>query len=125
MDSRQIAESAVRCALEKKAQDVALMDMREATIICDYFIIATGTSRPHNRAIADHIQQTLKNDLDVTDKRIQGKRSGGWILMDYKSVVIHVFLENLREYYNLEELWQRAPIEYPELEEVSGSTSRT
>ncbi|MFP4496796.1 MAG: ribosome silencing factor [Vulcanimicrobiota bacterium] len=110
-DSRKLAEKIVEYALEKKGQDVTLIKMDEKTIICDYFVIVTGSSRTHNKAIAEHIAQALK-DEGMNERKYQGKDDGGWILLDYGSVVVHVFLENLREFYNLEKLWKDGEIVY-------------
>jgi len=106
-ESMQIADLIIKCIDEKKGFDIVLMDMEGVSILCDYFIIASGSSRPHTRAISEHIETRLKEVENLPGKRIQGRNDAGWILMDYGAVVVHIFLENLREYYNLEELWTR------------------
>lgn len=117
-DTDKIVETAVKSAFEKKGEDITIAQMNNVTILCDYFIIITGNSRPHTRAIASHIELTLKEELGIVEKKIQGKSQGGWILMDYGTVVIHVFLDNLRSYYDLEGLWKEAKFKRPEETEV-------
>ncbi len=91
--------------------------MKDVSIICDYFIIANGTSRIHNKAIANYLEMPLKYDYEMDQKKIQGKQDGGWLLIDYGTIVIHIFLDNLRAYYNLEELWKDGEIIKPEFQE--------
>lgn len=91
--------------------------MRDISIISDYFIITNGTSRIHNKAIANHIEMTLKYEYEIDQKRIQGKQDGGWLLMDYGNIVIHIFLDNLRDYYDLEELWKEGEFIEPDFYE--------
>jgi ribosome-associated protein len=113
-DSRKIVDAAVKCAHEKKGFDVTIMDMKEVTHLCDYFVIVSAMSRPQAKAIAEHIEVTLKEELGLSEKKIQGKLDGSWVLIDYGTVVIHVFLENLRQFYDLEGLWNRARQERPQ-----------
>jgi len=101
---------------EKKGENILIINMRDVSIICDYFIITNGTSRIHNKAIANYIELTLKNEHEIKQKKIQGKQDGGWLLMDYGGIVIHIFLDNLRDYYNLEELWKDGELIKPEFQ---------
>ncbi len=112
MDSRKIADLVIEGALEKKGLDLLLMDMRGITLICDYFVLITGNSRTHTRAISEHIAQKLKEEFGFLNDKVQGMEDGSWILMDYGSVIVHVFLENLRRYYDLEGLWKDARFEW-------------
>jgi ribosome-associated protein len=113
MDSRKIVDIIVESAFDKKGENIVVMDMQEITQLCDYFVIVTGFSRPQTRAIAVNILEKLEEKLGVKKKRIQGKQEGGWILMDFGAVVVHVFLDNLRDYYDLEGLWKDAKFEHP------------
>jgi ribosome-associated protein len=115
-DVRSLADTIIKCAYEKKGTDVALMDMSEITDLCDYFIIISGSSRPHTKAIAEHIDVTLKKIPGVSKKRIQGMQNGSWILIDYGDIVVHIFLESIRSFYELEKLWKKAGVEYPQAE---------
>ncbi len=111
MDPRQVVDVALRAAQEKKGMEITVMDMQGVTLLCDYFVIISGNSRPHVRAVAQGIEDALKDQLGIDEKKIQGREEGSWILMDYGTVVVHVFLENLRSYYDLEGLWDKASIQ--------------
>ena len=79
--------------------------------VCDYFVIASGTSTTHTRALSDNIRKSLK-DKGQSLRHIEGEREGSWILLDFGDVVCHIFLEATRAFYNLENLWAEAPQEY-------------
>jgi ribosome-associated protein len=113
IDSRKIVDMVVESAFDKKGENIVVMDMQEITHLCDYFVIVTGFSRPQTRAIAESVMENLEEKLDIKNRRIQGKQDGGWILIDFGAVVVHVFLDNLRDYYNLEGLWKEAKFEHP------------
>lgn len=95
--------------LEKKAQDVVLLETGKISIIADYFLIGTGNSRVQIRAICDHLRRQLKDD-GFLPLRVEGYREGYWVLMDYGSLIIHLFQPEARDFYNLERLWGRAPV---------------
>lgn len=116
MESEKIVDMAVSMALEKKGIDVTVMEMAGVCLMCDYFVLVSASSRPHARAIALHIEDTLKKLVKTPEKNIQGKDECSWILLDYGNVVVHVFLEELRAYYNLEGLWKEAKIRRPRRE---------
>lgn len=91
-------------ALDKKAEDLMILDVRGRTIVADYFVIATGRSRVQTRAIADAIDDAAKaSGLRVV--RTEGYVDGGWILLDLATVVVHIFTPDQRAFYNLERLW--------------------
>jgi len=97
------------CALEKKALDIHILDLRELTPITDFFVICHGESTTQVRAICDHIQEKLEDEgLKVWHR--EGYDNASWILLDYVDVVIHVFLPETREFYSLERLWGDAPV---------------
>lgn len=93
--------------LEKKAQDVVLLETGKVSIVADYFLIGTGTSRIRIRTICDHLRRQLKEN-GLLPLRIEGYREGYWVLMDYGDLVIHLFQPEAREFYDLERLWARA-----------------
>lgn len=103
----QILAMAVRAADDKKARDVTAMRVYEQTTLADYFVVMTGTSSTHIRALCDEIEFRLKNEMGVFAHHIEGVTSN-WILMDYSSVVINIFLSDARELYALERLWSDA-----------------
>ncbi len=89
----------------KKAIDIKGIDIRELTTVADYFIICSGTSITHIKTLADEVEYQLK-EMGVKVLRREGYNSARWILMDYGDIVVHIFHEEDREYYNLERLWQ-------------------
>ncbi|MGH7481976.1 MAG: ribosome silencing factor [Longimicrobiales bacterium] len=99
---------AVELAQDRKAQDVLLMDLRGLSDATDYFLIASGTSDIHVRAIAESIIESLKESGARPD-HVEGLRGGRWVLIDYVDFVVHVFHPAAREFYQLERLWGDAP----------------
>jgi len=91
----------------KKAQDVTAIHTTEQTILSDYFLICTGTSTTHVKALADELEFEMKQRHGVTPRGVEG-RATGWILLDYGTVLVHIFLREQRDYYNLERLWEDA-----------------
>jgi ribosome-associated protein len=106
--SLQLAMAAARTAADNRGQDVAVLDMRSLTPEFDYFVIATGNSRRQLHAIGDEIDHTLEDELGDERMGTEGYHESRWILLDYGSVVIHLFDEETREYYALEDLWGQA-----------------
>lgn len=106
-ESKILAEHIAELALEKKGEDITLLEMDEITTACDYFVIITGLSEIQNRAIADHIEKSLRED-GLHLKHKEGYENGKWILLDYLDVVVHIFKPDMRLYYNLESLWADA-----------------
>jgi ribosome-associated protein len=91
-------------ALEKNAEDVLALPLEGRTVVADYFILATGRSHVHTRAIADCITQRAR-EADFPAARREGRGDGGWVLLDLGSVVVHIFTPEQRVFYNLERLW--------------------
>ena len=108
-DPRETALLCVRYALDKKAYDLLLMDVGECTSLAEFFLICTGRSDTQVQAIAQSIEENLRA-LGRKPRMVEGLRSGQWVLMDYGDVVVHIFLESVRAFYDLERLWARAPI---------------
>jgi len=107
--SYSLAQRIGEIALDKKAREVVILDLRPLTSITDYFVICTGEVNQHVKAIADEIDLRLR----PTEKpwHIEGYQHLSWVLMDYVNVVVHVFDPETREYYNLEKLWADAVVE--------------
>jgi ribosome-associated protein len=103
LETNKIYETAIHALSDKKAQDIQLIKVRDLTIIADYFIIAAGTSSTQVKALADEVEVKL-SALGVEPHHIEGKATG-WILLDYDTVVVHVFHAQSREFYQLEKLW--------------------
>lgn len=102
--SLDIVKKAVKALDDKKANNIEVIKIDELTIVADYFIIATANSNTHVRALADEVEYQLEQEGVMPD-HIEG-RSTGWVLLEYAGVVVHVFLEESRNYYNLERLWE-------------------
>lgn len=98
----------IQAAQGKKALDIVVMDLRGMTAITDYFIICSGRSSRQVMAIAEHIQKEMRNN-HTRPLGVEGAGSGHWILLDYDHVVIHVFYDPIRRFYNLEGLWSDVP----------------
>ncbi len=99
-----IARQAAALASDLKATDIQVLDLRGVTDMTDFFVIASGTSDTHVRAVAEHIQAGLK-ESGVSTTMTEGLTQGRWALLDYSHCVIHVFHPTLRQYYQLERLW--------------------
>jgi ribosome-associated protein len=97
-----------RIAADKKAMDVVVLDMRDASSITDYFLICSGGSERQVQAIADAIDDQLAQS-GMASLGVEGYREGRWILMDYGDVIVHVFSQETRDFYDLERLWANAP----------------
>lgn len=87
------------------------MYMKRPTQICDYFVIASGNSARQVRAISDNIEETTRQK-GIKSVHVEGYEEGAWVLMDYHDVVVHIFMKDTREFYNLERLWADAPKRY-------------
>lgn len=102
-----IARRAAALASELKASDIVVLDLRGVTDMTDFFVIASGTSDTHVRAVAEHIQAGLKAG-GVSTSMTEGLTQGRWALLDYADCVVHVFHPTLRQFYQLERLWSDA-----------------
>jgi ribosome-associated protein len=108
LTSPKLAKLIATFASDKKAEDISVLDMRKVANFCDYFVLSTGTSTRHVRAIAEGIDEGLQElGMNVTYK--QGFKDGHWALLDCGNVVAHVFDRETREFYSLDHLWQEAP----------------
>ena len=99
---------AARVAEENRGRNVVVLDLRELTTMFDYFVLATGTSRRQLHAMSEEIDHALEDDLGDRRMGIEGYAESRWILLDYGDVVIHLFDEETRSYYGLEDLWGQA-----------------
>lgn len=108
VESAQLARAAALSADEKKGKDVRILDIRSISSVADYFVICTGTSTTHVRAIVDNVEEQLSR-LGLTLHHMEGYQNGRWILLDFSDIVVHVMQQSEREFYNLERLWGDAP----------------
>ena len=104
-----VAQRAAALALDLKAQDVKILNLKGVTDVTDFFVIASGTSDTHVRAVAQHIAEELKKE-GVPVHHEEGLTTGRWALLDYVDVVVHVFHPTLRAFYQLERLWSDAQV---------------
>ena len=104
MDSVTLSEKISEVLLDKKAKDVDSIKIENLTILADYFILCTGTSTTHIRTLADEVIEKLREE-GTECHHIEGYESSKWILLDYGNVIVHIFHEEERKYYDLERLW--------------------
>jgi ribosome-associated protein len=109
MDSRKLALLCRAFADNKKAEDIVILDVRELSSVTDYFVIASGTSEPHLRAIVDEITDKLREDQHVRPRAIDGTFQAAWVVLDFFDVIVHVMRQDVRDRYDLETLWGDAP----------------
>ncbi|NLM75391.1 MAG: ribosome silencing factor [Clostridiaceae bacterium] len=114
--SQNILTTAVKVLSDKKAKDIKVIDISKLTAIASYFVIASGTSALHVKSLADNVEEKL-SETEVYPLKIEGYNSARWILMDYNDIVIHIFHEEDRAYYDLERLWQDGQEVYIDVEE--------
>jgi ribosome-associated protein len=109
MDSRKLALLCRELAGNKKAEDIVILDLRELSSVTDYFVIASGTSEPHLRAIVEEITDKLRDEHDRRPRAIDGTFQAAWVVLDYFDAIIHIMRQDVRERYDLETLWGDAP----------------
>ena len=109
MDSKKLALLCRELADNRKAEDIVVLDVRELSTVTDYFVIASGTSEPHLRAIVDEITDNLRDDHDLRPRAIDGTLHTAWVVLDFFDVIVHIMRKEVRERYDLETLWGDAP----------------
>lgn len=107
MQPIELLHAAAAILDDKKAIDLTAIHTTEQTIISDYFLVATGTSSTHVKALADELEYEMKQRHALLPKGVEG-RATGWILLDYGTVLVHIFQREQRDYYNIERLWEDA-----------------
>ena len=111
MESLDLANRIAEIIVDKQGEDILILDLSEVTTFTDYFVICSGTSRRQ----LDALQSALREELKKTDERImpfnvEGGRDSGWILVDYNSVIVHLFDPEMRAFYRLEDLWKNGRV---------------
>jgi ribosome-associated protein len=109
MDSKKLALLCRDLAENRKAENTVVLDVREVSSVTDYFVIASGTSEPHLRAITDEITDQLRKEHDLRPRAVDGTLQAAWVVLDFFDVIVHVMRADVRERYNLEGLWGDAP----------------
>lgn len=111
MTPLDIAHTAAKALDDKKGGDIKILKIKDLTVLADYFVIATGTSTTQVKALAGEIEHQMEQK-DIALRHREGYDSGGWVLLDYNSVIVHIFQPSTREFYALERLWADAePVE--------------
>jgi len=108
LDSAKLAERAASLALEKKAHDIVILDLRELTTAADRFVLCTADSETQVKAVADHVVEKLAAE-GTKAWHVEGEQGRRWILLDFVDVVVHVFYRETRGFYSLDSLWGDAP----------------
>ncbi len=111
MDSKAFAEKAVEVCEDRKADDVLAFDVRKTSILTDYYVICSGNSDAHIRAIMSHLDKTFK-ELGIVIRNIEGIPISHWIVMDYYDVLIHIFHSETRKHYQIEQLLESSQLIY-------------
>lgn len=109
-DVHELAQRAAAILLEHKANDVVLLSLKGVSDMTDYFLIASGTSDTHVRALGNGVLADMKKDLAQTAHHVEGLQQGRWVLLDYVDFVVHVFHPTLRNFYQIERLWADADV---------------
>ena len=109
MNSRKLALRCRELADDKKAEEIVVLDVRKVSTITDYFVIATGSSEPHLRAIVDEITESLIEECALHPSATDGALPTAWVVLDYFDVIVHIMRQDVRERYDLEGLWGDAP----------------
>ena len=113
----EIARIAAKAASGKKATDITLLDLRGLSDVCDYFLICTAANARMLSSVVDEIEEKVKKNTGIGPLSHEGRAGSSWVLLDYASVVVQVFLPETRDYYRLERLWGDAPQVELEIEE--------
>lgn len=114
--TEELARHCVGICEDRKALDVRLYDVRDTSLLADFFLICTGRSNPQIRAICEHIRKGIKEEAGIYPK-VEGVPASHWVVMDFGPLLVHILHPDTRRYYLLEELWDTGVLVYPEGEE--------
>ena len=109
MEPKKLALLCREFADNKKAENLVILDVRKLSSVTDYFVIASGTSEPHLRAILDEVTERLREGHGLRPRAVDGTARGAWVVLDYFDVIVHIMRADTREHYDLEGLWGDAP----------------
>ncbi len=113
VNSEDLEHTIIGCIQEKKGKEIIHIDLTSIeSSVCEYFIISHGESNTQVKAIAEHIEEKVKKNLDFRALHSEGYENMQWILLDYNTVVVHIFQKEIRDYYKLEELWADGKLEH-------------
>lgn len=117
---KELADVAADALLDRRAQDVTLLDTEQMTTVCDGFLLASGRSTLQVKALADAVEEKVGEKLRIAPVRKEGYAAGRWIVLDYSGLMVHIFHTEDREFYNLEKLWDRTENRFDYREENGG-----
>ncbi len=108
---KELVEFCAKIADDRQGIDIVQLDMGQFEIaaIADYFLVCTGNSTPHLNALVGNIEKEVKKEFNIRPRAIEGKANSGWIILDFISVVVHVLTQDMRDLYELEDLWNNTP----------------
>lgn len=109
MDSKKLALLCRELADNKKAENIVILDVRKLSSITDYFVLASGTSEPHLRAITNEVTDKLRDEYHLRPRAVDGDNQATWQVLDFFDVIVHVMRSDVRDKYDLESLWGDAP----------------
>ncbi len=107
--SKEMVTLAIQALADKKGEDIRIIDIRQVSVLADYFIIASGANAKQVQAMTDNVEEVLGR-AGHSPKQIEGYQSGNWILMDYRDIIVHVFCKEDRLFYDLERIWRDGKI---------------
>src|SRR5271168_4041741 len=105
MNSKKLAQLCSEFADNRKGENITVLDVRKVSSVTDYFVVVSGTSEPHLRAIVSEITDQLRDQHDLRPTRVDGSTGGAWVVLDFFDVIVHVMRADVRERYDLESLW--------------------
>lgn len=108
-DTLNLARRCVQVCEDTKAKDILLFDLREKTIVADYYIVCSGTSMPHIRAIAEHVRKAM-SERGLRPRGMDGQPESRWMVLDYGLILVHILEPEMRNFYALEQLWDEGRI---------------
>ena len=108
--AKELALMAARALSDKKGREIQVLEIGDLTTLADYFVIATGSSNTQINALVDNVEKVLREEAQEEPLHREGYRAGTWVLLDYGSVIVHVFTQEAHDYYDLEHLWADATV---------------
>ena len=107
---RELLNFIAQIIFDKKGFNILAIDVKNISSLCDYMIIAEGSVDRHVKAIAENVVEEVKEKMDINPYKVEGRAEGDWIVIDYQNIIIHLFMPDLREKYQLEKLWQKGKV---------------
>ena len=106
MTSKELAKLACKALSEKRGRDIVTIYVRDKTVLCDYFVLASGGSAAQIKAMGENVEERISKDYGIEPTRTEGVRDGRWAVIDYGDVIVHIFNDETRLFYHLERLWK-------------------